>query len=395
MSESGPELEQLLRNVITSPCSLVITFSGSNKIYTITEPRPKMVFENLGEDICRNIFSYITIADAMNIRMLSKTLMQIVAECKWDSPETIYNVELWRKCFPNAISANLDRGRVAVAIHDKELKYLSGIPKVNLTGANITNDGLKYLMGIRELNISNTNITNDELKYLMGIRELNISNTNITNDGLKYLTGIHELNITNCYITHHGLKYLSGIHTLIACHAGITPKGLQSLPTLGTLKHLDISGMSICDNELSYLKDCHTLILRNCTFITNNGMQYLSNVHTLDLTGTCIRDDGLKHLTGVHTLILPSGIFGYGLQYLTSIKSLNIRYCDMRDNCLSYLAGIQKLNLSKCDNITDEGIDYLKSTGLQELIIYSCPLIVKNKGAPVIISGIEHYRKTY
>ena len=60
-----------------------------------------------------------------------------------------------------------------------------------------------------------------------------------------------------------------------------------------------------------------------------------------------ITDEGLKYLKGVHTIYLE--------------------YCNqLTDEGLKYLSGVQNINLRECNQITDEGLKYL--AGVQKIL---------------------------
>ena len=76
-----------------------------------------------------------------------------------------------------------------------------------------------------------------------------------------------------------------------------------------------------------------------------------------------ITDTGLQYLTGVHTINLSDchQITDTGLQYLTGVNTINISYCNkITDTGLQYLKGVHIIFLNGCNKITDTGLKYLK-----------------------------------
>ena len=62
---------------------------------------------------------------------------------------------------------------------------------------------------------------------------------------------------------------------------------------------IDCSNSIITDGGLEYLKDVHTINLCGCNKITDKGLEYLKDVHTIYLYGrNKITDKGLEYLKG-------------------------------------------------------------------------------------------------
>src|SRR5439155_451490 len=105
---------------------------------------------------------------------------------------------------------------------------------------------------------------------------------------------------------------------------------------------IDCSGSIITDEGLEYLKDVHTVDLTYCNKITDKGLEYLKGVHTINLH-LCnkITDKRLEYLKGVHTI--------------------NFTHCNqITDKGLEYLKGVHTIYLYWCNKITDKGLEYLK-----------------------------------
>src|SRR5207245_524185 len=86
---------------------------------------------------------------------------------------------------------------------------------------------------------------------------------------------------------------------------------------------INCSNSIIMDEGLEYLKDVHTIDLYDCNQITDKGLAYLKGVHTIDIRGcNQITDKGLEYLKGVHTINLYgcNQITDKGLEYLKGAK---------------------------------------------------------------------------
>jgi hypothetical protein len=180
-------------------------------------------------------------------------------------------------------------------ITNEELKYLTTVHILYLGNySKITNEGLKYLTNVHTLYLGNSSkITNEGLKYLKKINILHLgSNSEITNEGLKYLTNVHTLYLGwRSQITNAGLKYLTNVQLEMPGISNSRVLGVKASKTIhttegligasrGGLNTLDLSHYSkITDEGLQYLTNVRTLYLGCCTLITNKGLKQLE--HTI------------------------------------------------------------------------------------------------------------------
>jgi len=102
------------------------------------------------------------------------------------------------------------------------------------------------------------------------------------------------------------------------------------------------------NSKLKYFKNCTILNLSYCHNITDEGLKYLSNYTTLDLSCLKITDDGLK--------------------YLSNCRSLKLYNCNITDKGLKYLSNCKDFKLYRC-NISEEYIQFLRDKGLK---VYHC-----------------------
>jgi len=83
---------------------------------------------DLGTDIVSVILNYLDLSDAIVLRAVSKSSLVLVTDHPWnDSKTVVYNVKLWRKCFPLARSSKL-----SIFATDYDLSYLTGSLKNEL-----------------------------------------------------------------------------------------------------------------------------------------------------------------------------------------------------------------------------------------------------------------------
>jgi hypothetical protein len=102
------------------------------------------------------VLSALTLMDAANLRGVSRRTCQAVADHQWRDSKTRIrgSLQLWRRSFPNAASANISE-RVDLA--DADFVYLRGIHTLNMEGCGqsiITDAAFAYLRGIHTLDMS-------------------------------------------------------------------------------------------------------------------------------------------------------------------------------------------------------------------------------------------------
>jgi hypothetical protein len=314
-------------------------------------------------------------------------------------------------------------------ITDEDVKYLGNVHTLDLSHCkNITNEGIKYLGNVHTLNLGCTNITDNGIKYLGKVNTLDLNNCNITD--LTFLANVYNLNLNfcrnirdvSCLIKIHtlDLRYcdniidvssLGNIHTLYLLFRKTLPYGLKYLTNNHTLNikllhynnisitndyrilgdinknneihfyTLDLTDCNITDEGLKYIRNVHSLKLKGCERITGNGVKYLGNVHTLNLSKCKIMNQDLKYIENVHTLNLEG-------------------CCKISNDGIKHLGNVHTLNLEGCYDITDEGIKYLGKchilildTTFTKNITTNC---IMNLGNVYINCGYNYdERKTY
>ena len=87
--------------------------------------------------------------------------------------------------------------------------------------------------------------------------------------------------------------------------------------------------------------------------IIDDDLFYLKGVHTIDLF-ECdqITDQGLQYLADESALLIGDKLKG--------VHTINLSACEKITNQgLQYLMGVHTINLSACEQITDQGLQYL------------------------------------
>ena len=145
-------------------------------------------------------------------------------------------------------------------------------------------------------------------KYLEEDTPLFDCNKSLNGSGLKCFKLNHE----------YSLKYLEDIDFKNLVNSRIKNSKSQL--------SLDLSYCyEITDEGIKYLSHVHTLILNGCRKITDEGIKYLCNLHTLHLGYVDqITDEGIKHLSNLHTLDLTScrEITDEGIRKLVNVKNI-------------------------------------------------------------------------
>lgn len=142
-------------------------------------------------------------------------------------------------------------------------------------------------------------------------------------------------------------------------------------PLLFNLQYLLLDNWVDCnnvtDNNLQYMPNIHTLILKQNYNITDYGLQYIKNITQLHLPQNInITDNGLKYLSCITDLDLRSnrnitdnGLFGISNICILKLGSNNVYY--EHDQKLS------NIGLSYIENIYDFKIYYTNYINIFEL----------------------------
>ncbi|XP_022889755.1 F-box/LRR-repeat protein 14-like isoform X4 [Olea europaea var. sylvestris] len=186
---------------------------------------------------------------------------------------------------------------------------------------------------------------------------VDLSGSDVTDSGLfhlKHCKNLQALNLNYCdLISDHGLEQISGLSNLTTLcfrrNNVITAQGMSSLSGLVNLVKLDLERCPKIHGGLVHL----------------NGLVKLESLNINCCS--CIADADMKHLSGLSNLkslqIAFSKVTDYGITYLKALHKLallNMEGCPVTAACLeslSDLGALLYLNLSRCNNLTDDRID--------------------------------------
>jgi len=235
-------------------------------------------------------------------------------------------------------------------------------------------------------------ITDDALQscqYLSGLKKINLNSCiGITGNGLYYVSKtpqLEELYISGCEnIEDDGLFHISNMTQLKILHFSeanlITDDGVFCICNkLTQLQELYIAGQHISETSI-----CHIATLPQLSYLQ---LEYepLSATHLVPLNATHLvplnalasltKLTSLKQMTyysGPTRSNLPDGLL-YVLSSLTQLRELNLFKCDEITNdgvqSLSLLTQLEVLALHNCNAITDAGLQLLP-VSLKELLLY-------------------------
>lgn len=240
--------------------------------------------------------------------------------------------------------------------------------KLNLHMWNINSKILRKYMH-RAISIfvrSNSNINTADFRYLERIPKLTLYGIkNLCDNDFQYLKQVVHLRISCTYENQQrpkynidsSLRYLARLKTLyIDDSIVITDNGMQYLTNI---LELTTNSQFITDSGLSYLKNIEKLALSNEN-ITDNGLRNLPMNHAINTLAihhnNKITNEGLKYLKNIVVLELPDNehITDYGLKYLERIEKLHIlSNPGITDNGMRYLKGIVDLKISLYRNLSD------------------------------------------
>lgn len=189
------------------------------------------------------------------------------------------------------------------------------------------------------------------------LKWIDLSDTQVTDAGLAHLsdmTSLTELYINNTAVSDDGVASLSKLYrlkTLSLIQTRITDKSISFLHELTDLESLDLRGNAMTDHTLLMLKP-----LKNLRFLFLNGERMDITGRYLDLVQ--LSEDGVS-----------------AIAELEKLENLELSNCGLTDHALRYIAKLQSLEslvLSRNNEITDAGLQHLKSLQkLRQLFITS------------------------
>lgn len=149
----------------------------------------------------------------------------------------------------------------------------------------------------------------------------------------------------------------------------------KDLPTLaGWLKKgkcMDVpiicSDYTLENNDLIHLS-LATHVVVKLGKISDEGLAFLTNAETLDLSWSSITDNGLVHLKNIKVLDLSccQKVTNKGLALLSHATTVGLSGChQITDEGLDHLTNTTTLELSGCINVTQAAKDALRARGVQ------------------------------
>lgn len=192
------------------------------------------------------------------------------------------------------------------------------------------------------------------------------------------------------------------------------------------ITYFEVHGDNIYDDDLLKFKCLSTVILRENTKLTDEGLKNLHGIFRLNLKINpnindikllqgikhlklfCIRDGDLQYLKDIKSLSCNFIMYNSdNLLYLQGIEELTLKICEVENNTEIYnyhikcFRGIKKLVLipqySDCLNINDEALSYL--SGIEKLYLHNLSIhnsyerSISDMGL-IYLSGIKYLKIT-
>jgi hypothetical protein len=97
------------------------------------------------------LLPYFTIEDACSLRLINKEFNEVVTKYPWDDMKTKIrgSIKLWKKCFPNARSANVHNK----ILHNSDFDYFEDLQKLDIS-RSITNENPIYVTEVGFIKLS-------------------------------------------------------------------------------------------------------------------------------------------------------------------------------------------------------------------------------------------------
>jgi internalin A len=248
---------------------------------------------------------------------------------------------------------------------------------------------------IQALNLHDTDVRDDALPHvarLTGLRFVDLHSTRVTDAGLEgfdALVNLEEIVLDAFAVNREGfgvgdgamrvLARLPKLRILRLRLTKVTDAGLAELADCRSLTYLGLAGTRVSDaglvhlTKLPLLEDLALGVYNEGAHITNEGLRTvgkLTNLTSLDLSGTKITGEGLIHLKD-----------------LQKLKTLSLDSTDIAENDLAHLAPLQsleRLRLYTKHNTTDVAAAHLAR--LKSLRDLTDHLYVTDQGVALLAS---------
>jgi Leucine-rich repeat (LRR) protein len=252
----------------------------------------------------------------------------------------------------------------------QKLGQLPDLTELDLHGFGIENgaepvDGLVQCKNLKWLRLSYYSLKPGDVKEILKLKNLKLfdhSDTWNAEVGLRDLFRLKSLEELDIFSPQH-------------CSPGVTDEGLAGIEGLSNLRVLQLSGNAITDSGLQRIAALTQLVQLKLahTYVTDQGLarlKPLSRLAELDLFDTEILDGGLKELGALGRLrdldLGMTQITDAGLKHLARLSGLcrlNLESTSITNAGLHHLAAIEsleELDLSSTA-ITDAGLKELRS----------------------------------
>lgn len=261
--------------------------------------------------------------------------------------DTKTQIQLRRLCklFRTIPITHIDRG-FGISLRDERILHFPSLISLDVSN-NYYMSGFFFdrLPQLEALNISKTKIITNSLMNLPQLKSLIADDMCISDDAILNLPLLETLHMTGRKIINNIiLNRLPNLRELTIDIARII---MYWPETFDKLETLIMRAVNITDKELKCLPQLKTLTMNNCSGITDEGIKCLTQLETLNIT--------VYHNE-------KRDIIGTGFANLQQLKSLSVGEMGMTDVGFKYLAPIKTLKtlkISGCENITDEGLEYL------------------------------------
>src|SRR3990167_7233138 len=251
----------------------------------------------------------------------------------------------------------------------EEFQFLVNIREIKLHDlANICENGIIHLQKTKKLDFSVSpsfpqeydTLDDNLIGRLISVEELSLAGRKKFTDGsLMDFTNLKKLKldhsrITGCFLTiMTTLEHLSMKHCALFNFQDFFP---YSEKCFQNLKFIDLTGSYITNDYLQYLSNIETVILNECRSVTGNGLQHLGSVQHLQLENcTQIVDRAISFLSNVRVLSIKgcNKITNEGLKNLEMVEILNVSGCkEISTSGLAHLPRVKKIIAVGCTKVS-------------------------------------------
>jgi hypothetical protein len=267
-----------------------------------------------------------------------------------------------------------------------DLKILSFIKKLDLSGSGIPIESIEGMDSLEELDLSHSSGVIDRLCDLPNLKILKMRSCNVfIKKDFSNLPFLEEIDFTDSFfrsISIIGLKALKKI-SYANCR-GLGESG--TIDNLPCLEELNYEGASIkkllLDKDYPFLS-CTTLSIDNCTDLKELNCEGAPYLQTLSA----------KEAKNLHTLITPSFLFLKNLDLsgtrISSIEFKKEKYPSLKivklNNCktlktvsFTELSALEEIDLSHSKNL--DKLDMKKLINLRKIALNKCFGLMKLHG---------------